>query len=178
MFDEHTFKSTYDIMVELGNVWDSLSDKQRAYLAELAAGKTQGNVFVSLVENIKDAENAYADSLNAAGSAGREQAAYMDSLQAAINALQESVTLFWQTLIDKGVVSDVIDTLTFFMNFLTQVSDKLGGFATVSTEFFGLTGLVKPQTLQTVWHLFGEIGESVQVVTRVCTLKSQLYENG
>lgn len=38
MFDENTFKSTYQIMSEIAKVWDDLSDIERASLLEKIAG--------------------------------------------------------------------------------------------------------------------------------------------
>lgn len=39
MENEDTLKSTYQIMKELSEVWDELTDIQRAYILELVAGK-------------------------------------------------------------------------------------------------------------------------------------------
>lgn len=131
MADEDTFKSTYDIMLELGAVWDTLSDKQRAYLAELSSGKTQANVFVSIMENIEDVEKAYVDSMNSQGSAMAEQNRYMESLQAKINTLKESVVAFWNAMVDSGTVGSVIDALTNIVNLATKLVDTLGSVPTV-----------------------------------------------
>lgn len=38
MFNENTFKSTYQIMSEIAKVWDDLSDIERASLLEKIAG--------------------------------------------------------------------------------------------------------------------------------------------
>lgn len=131
MLDEDTFKSTYQIMTELGAVWDGLTDKQRAYLAELSAGKTQANVFVSIMENIKGIEDAYETSMNSQGSAMREQERYMESLMAKVNALKESVVAFWNSLVDTGVVAGVLDGLTGMVNLATKLVDTLGSLPAI-----------------------------------------------
>ncbi len=41
IMDGDEFKSTYDIMLEISDVWDELTDKQRAYLGEKIAGKNR-----------------------------------------------------------------------------------------------------------------------------------------
>ena len=38
MIDDNTFKSTYDIVVELSKVWNNLTDSQRAALTTMIAG--------------------------------------------------------------------------------------------------------------------------------------------
>lgn len=41
MLDEDTFKSSYDILIGMGEVWDNLSDINRANITELLFGKRQ-----------------------------------------------------------------------------------------------------------------------------------------
>lgn len=42
MLDKDNFKSTYQIMDELSQKWENLSDIQQATITELMAGKHQG----------------------------------------------------------------------------------------------------------------------------------------
>ena len=42
MLNENTFKSTYQIMDELSQKWEGLSDIAQASITELMAGKHQG----------------------------------------------------------------------------------------------------------------------------------------
>ena len=44
MEDEDTYKSTYDILHDISEVWDELTDKQRAGLTEKLFGKNRANV--------------------------------------------------------------------------------------------------------------------------------------
>ena len=39
MLDDSTFKSTYDILLEISKVWDDLTDVNRASLLEVIAGE-------------------------------------------------------------------------------------------------------------------------------------------
>lgn len=41
MLDDTTFKSSYDILMDIGKVWDGLSDINRANVTELLFGKRQ-----------------------------------------------------------------------------------------------------------------------------------------
>ena len=45
MADDNTFKSTYEQMTELAQVYPKLTDGQRAYLQYVIAGQRQGNIF-------------------------------------------------------------------------------------------------------------------------------------
>ena len=55
--DENTFKSTYQIMKELSEVWKDLSDISRANILEMIGGKRNSNVVMSLLENFEVAED-------------------------------------------------------------------------------------------------------------------------
>ena len=76
------FKSTYQILDEISQKWEDLSDISRATLIEKMAGKHQGNVFASLMENFDTARNALETSMNSSGSAMREHEKWQQSLEA------------------------------------------------------------------------------------------------
>ena len=67
--DEDTFKSTYQILKELSEVWDDISDVSQANILELVGGKRNSNVVSALLENFTVAEKALQTASNAAGSA-------------------------------------------------------------------------------------------------------------
>lgn len=45
--DDGQLRSTYDILKDIGEVWDELDTKQQALLSEEIAGKNRANVFAS-----------------------------------------------------------------------------------------------------------------------------------
>ena len=82
MQDENTFKSTYKIMDELAQKWGDLTDIQQASITELIAGKRQGNIVSSLMENFDEARRALEVSMNSEGSAMKEHEKWLDSVEA------------------------------------------------------------------------------------------------
>ena len=48
--DSGNFKSTYQILTEIANVWKDISDTDRAALLEVLAGKTRGSVVAALLQ--------------------------------------------------------------------------------------------------------------------------------
>lgn len=80
MKDDNTFKSTYQIMKELSEVWKDLSDTTQANITELISGKRGGQSTSALLNNFSVAEDAMKQALNSSGSAMRENQTYMDSL--------------------------------------------------------------------------------------------------
>ena len=80
--DGNTFKSTYQIMDELAAKWQDLTDIQQATVTELIAGKRQGNIVSSLMNNFDIARDALETSLNSSGSAMAEHEKWQKSLEA------------------------------------------------------------------------------------------------
>lgn len=145
--DGLTFKSTYDILVELSAVYDRLNDSQKAYLQQVIAGKQQGNVFSGIMENMTEGVNAYNTALNSSGSAMRENEIYMDSVDAKMNQLSENVQKFWSKLVNSRMVKSALDGLNSLMETVDNTSDIFGA-STTSILLFGtafspaITGVV------------------------------------
>ena len=69
---KQTYKSTYQILKEISEIYDDLSDKTQAQLLEKLAGKRGGQVVAGLITNMKTAEKALVEMENAGGSADNE----------------------------------------------------------------------------------------------------------
>ena len=51
MLDENTFKNTTEILREMSQVWDDMTDVNRAAALELLGGKRQANVLSAVIKN-------------------------------------------------------------------------------------------------------------------------------
>lgn len=131
MKDENTFKSTYEIIKLLQPEYDKLSDKNRAYLQELIAGKQQGNIFASLMKNAKDLDNVYATAMNSFGSSAREQERYMASIDAKVNKFKESMKSLFINAISTDSIKGVVDTGTALVTVLDKIVKIFGGIPTI-----------------------------------------------
>ncbi len=122
MEDENTFKSTYQIMLEISKVWKQLTDTDRATLLEKLFGKHQGAVGASLLNNMADGVSAMNTAVNSFGSSAKEQARYMDSIQAKVNEFKESTTRLWVNTIDSETIKTIVKIGTEIVNLI----DKIG----------------------------------------------------
>ena len=100
-------KSTYDIMVELSKIWDDLSDITQANIIEKIAGKRQGNIVASMMENMQDGIDAVGYAANSSGSALAENERYLDSVAGRLDKLSAS----YESLATKVMNSDFLNTL-------------------------------------------------------------------
>lgn len=124
MQDANTYKSTYQILKEISDVWDNLSDKKRAEALELMFGKHRANIGAAVLSNFSAAEKAMDDMANSAGSADAELSVAMDSIEYKLNHLSETGTGIAQNLFNTEDMKRVLD----FVNFLADGLDKITGF--------------------------------------------------
>ena len=131
MLNENTFKSTYAIMDELAAKWKELTDIQQASITELIAGKRQGNVVSSLMNNFDIARNVLETSNGSDGSATAEHEKWMDSLQAKLNQLQAAWEELSQAFMNDEFLKGLVDTGTDLLSILTDVVETFGTIPTL-----------------------------------------------
>lgn len=137
MLDKNNFKSTYQIMDELSQKWENLTDIQQATITELMAGKHQGNVFASLMTNFDTARDALETSLNSSGSAMREHEKWQQSLEAQINKLKASWQGLSQAFLKSDFLKGALNGIIGLIDGITTLIDKVGTLPTLVGAFAG-----------------------------------------
>lgn len=142
MLDKNTFKSTYQILDELAQKWGGLTDIQQASITELIAGKRQGNIVSSLMENFDEARRALDVSMNSEGSAMKEHEKWLDSVEAKQLQLKASWEGLSQDFLTADFVKGGVDLLRGIVNAIDSIVKAIGSLGTVATGV-GLVGLKK-----------------------------------
>lgn len=124
--DDNTFKSTYQILKELSEVWGSLTDISQANILELIGGKRNSNVVSALMENFKIAEDALTTSLNAAGSAVAENEKYLDSIEGKISQFKASWQALSATIVNGDLVKGFVDIGRGIIDAINWVIESVG----------------------------------------------------
>ena len=127
------FKSTTQLLRDISEIYDELTDKQQADLLEKLAGKRQGQVVAAILSNFGAVEKSLATMADSAGGAMREMEIIEESLEFKLNALKETATGVFQNLFAKEDMIVVIELLTKFMEVLDFLTEKLGLFGTALT---------------------------------------------
>lgn len=125
------YKSTYQLLKEISEIYDQLNDQNQAKLLETLAGKRQGQIIAATINNFEAAEKAMESMANSAGSAEREMSVIMDSLDYKTNRLKETTTGVAQNLFQKNDMKTVVDGLTSVMNVIDKLTSKLGLFGSI-----------------------------------------------
>lgn len=117
------FRSTYDILDDLSEVWKTLGSDTQAAVTTMLAGTRNVNVFASLMQNFDEARNVVATASTESGAYAEALNIYLDSIQGKLQQLKDTTT----EMIDKLVNSDIIKgALSGINGVLSFANDNLG----------------------------------------------------
>lgn len=133
MLDADTFKNTTQIIREMSQAWEDMTDIERAAALELMGGKRQANILASLITNFETVEEVIKTSANSAGSALAENETYLDSIQGKLDLFTNALQTMWMNALNDEVIKFFVDIGTA----LIQLVDKLGLVQTALGAFVG-----------------------------------------
>ena len=107
--NDDTLKSTYQMILEIGEVFDSLSDRSQADLLEKMFGKQRASAGAALLLNYEELEKIKNDSMNAANSMAEEYAKYTESAEAHITIFKEKLVKIYSTFINGDMIKYTAD---------------------------------------------------------------------
>lgn len=126
MLDDTTFKSTYQILKEISEVWDQITDVSQANVLELLFAKRQSNIGAAILKDFDIAEEALKVAAESTGSALKENQIYLESMQGRLDKL----TATWQSLsnniLDDSDVKTAISSADKLLGIVNTLVDKLG----------------------------------------------------
>lgn len=138
MIDENNFKSTYQIIEELGKVWDDISDINQASLLEAIAGKRQSNIVAAALNNYERLNDVLTTSVDSFGSAQAEQEEYAKSIQYSFDTLKAAFQDFAQHAINNNSVKNILAIAQSALEALTKIVDKLGTIPTLLSAIYAI----------------------------------------
>ena len=133
---EH-YKSIYDYLVQIADVYDELSEKNQQELLEKLFGKYQAQAGAAILSNIQAAKDVMNVIENeSAGSADREMEVIKDSVDYAKNELAETFTGIAQSSITRDFEKTILQSLTRVLDVLGDASSPLNGVLTTVSSIF------------------------------------------
>ena len=133
MIDDSTFKSTYQIMQEIADVWKDLEDVEQADLLNLLGGKRNADSIISLIKNFQTAKDVMDGLGESAGSADRELATFKDSIEGRMTDLRTSFQQLSSTIVNSDLIKNVVsggDSVLQVLNKIMQTIGTLPGIVT------------------------------------------------
>lgn len=146
-----------DIFEGIAKQWDTLSDKQRAYVATTMAGTRQQNMFLTLMDDMaKAGEGAsrayelYAGALTSAGNASEKYSIYQESVAASLDGLKAS----WEELVNLANGGEIFiglyDTLSKVIRAFAEGTKAMDGWNIGTVAVISGLGLLIPVVYKTV----------------------------
>ena len=126
MIDNKNFKSTYQILKELSQVWGNLSDVTQANVTEMIGGKRNANAVSALLNNFEVAESSLEAAANSAGTAWAENDVWMDSIQARLAQLDASFQALSEDVLSSDLVKGGVSFLTSILKLLDKIVNLTG----------------------------------------------------
>ena len=164
------YKSTTQLLREISEIYDELTDADQASLLEALAGKRQGQVVAAIISNFDTVEDALASMADSEGNALEEMEIIEQSLEYKLNALSETAVGIWQNLIDSDGLGTAIDILTKFLEIIDAITEHIGLFGTVLVGI-NIGAFIKNfkqiQNLGTANNILSGLGDGVKDVNAV-----------
>ena len=137
--DETTkeLKSTKQLLGEIADIYDDLTDKQQAELLEKIGGKRGGQVVGSLLRNWEAVDKAMENMENSAGSADREMTKIEQGWDYKLNKLGETWVGVLQKMVDRKGFGSFFDMLQKMSDGVSALTDTFGGLSTAAAGLFG-----------------------------------------
>lgn len=138
---KQTYKDTYTLMEDISKIYDKLSDKNRAELLEVIAGKNRGNQIAALIQAFQSGQvqKAYEASKNSEGSAQQEQERWLNSIEAKQQQFSSQFQKLSTDVLSSDFVKGAVDFGSGFLGFLDGAIKKIGIFKTAA----GTAGIAK-----------------------------------
>lgn len=136
------YKSTAQLLRDISQIYDELTDKQQAALLEKLAGKRQGQILAAILNNFSAVESSLETMKESAGSADREMGIIEQSLEYKINRLKETGVGVFQNLFQREDMGIVIDTLTGVLNVIDGITGSIG-FLGTALATVGIVAFIK-----------------------------------
>lgn len=169
------FRSTYDILKDLADVWGLLDNRSQAAITTMLAGTRNQDIFSSLMKNFPEAIAAMDGMDDAAGMMDQKFIAVSQSISGALSELSNAFSKFSTNLVNSGGIVKAVQSLTGLVNGLDKVRSIFGtgGLAAFSAfipmltklnslNFGQLRGFASMLGSQSQW---GEVITAMQTMT-------------
>lgn len=125
------YKSTRQLLEEISEIYDQLTDKNQAELLEALAGKRNGQAVAAILNNFDTVTQSLESMSNSAGNAEAEMAVAMDSIDYKLNKVKETGTGIAQNLFSNDDMKSILDAIGSIGNGIDWLTGKLGLFKTI-----------------------------------------------
>ncbi|MBD5551977.1 MAG: phage tail tape measure protein [Lachnospiraceae bacterium] len=139
------YKSTRQLLQEISEIYDQLTDKNQDELLEVLGGKQNEQVIAAVLNNFDTVTSSLESMANSAGNAEAEMSVAMDSIDYKLNKVKETGTGIAQNLFAGEETKSILDIISSLGDGLDWLTGKLGLFKSIGLGSLGvgITSFVK-----------------------------------
>lgn len=143
---EGNWRDMTDIFNDIAEQWDTMTDKQKSYIATTIAGVRQQNSFMALMNDLSKgleggsrAWELYAGAMQASGTVTEKYEIWEQSVEAANGRLQASLEELYASLWSGQRQTAITNFATGFIDGFNAINKVTGGLAPLIVVLGGLT---------------------------------------
>lgn len=136
--DNEQFRSSSDVLDEVGAKWQNFDSVAKHAIATAFAGTRQQEKFIVLMENYGAAIEYAKVATEASGTATEKYGAYLSGIDGHMNALVATIEKLSITVLDSGLITGVLSAATKTLEVVINITEALGGLNSVLVITIGL----------------------------------------
>ena len=152
------YKSTKQLLLDIGEIYQDLTDKDQAGLLEALAGKRQGQIVAAILNNLDTVTESINKMETDTDSASRELETALDSIDVKWRQMKETWgTGVAQNLFQRDDMKTVIDSFTKLGEAVDWLTSKLGLFGSIGLGaglFTGFKNVGRDKMYSLICYLF------------------------
>jgi len=170
------YRSTFDVLVDLGKAWKDLSDDQRNYVKTAWASYRQGARFKALMEATSRDIEEFGSTLGILkeihegyGEAAYQNALVLNTLQGAFQKLQGVYTTFVQSFTDSGLaqlIKFAVKGLYTLLDLFNKTDDAGTHFLSLISAIITRIAIMARQGMGTLARSIGEFKDAMNSFAR------------
>lgn len=136
------YKSTRQLLQEISEIYDQLTEKEQSELLGALAGKRNVQAVAAVLNNFDTVAQSLEAMSNSAGNAEAEMTVAMDTINYKLNTVKETGTGIAQNLFAQEDMKSALDVIGSIGNGIDWLTGKLGLFKTIGAGGLGV-GIIK-----------------------------------
>ena len=152
------YKSTKQLLLDIGEIYQDLTDKDQAGLLEALAGKRQGQIVAAILNNLDTVTESINKMETDTDSESRELETALDSIDVKWRQMKETWgTGVAQNLFQRDDMKTVIDSFTKLGEAVDWLTSKLGLFGSIGLGaglFAGFKNVGRDKMYSLICYLF------------------------
>lgn len=148
---EGDFRNFGTIIDEVGSVFETLTDQQKAYVANTLAGTRQQSRFYNLMNGYTESLKLYEGALASTNTTQEKFNLYLESNTATIDTFKNTLEGLWISIVDSDSLMDIVKTATSFIEVLDSMIQKFGTLGTIASILVPLIGVKLAWSFRTAY---------------------------